>query len=130
VSSVPQLIRLPLTIALAGLMLGYAAGAAARVLMPRLDSENKVARQYMEAMVTLDAKTIGAMHGGNNPAAIALGEMQAMQMLADEWKPTSLTYLGGSVAGKTRTDIYVLGIGAGATAYVLTQVGGEIEKVK
>jgi hypothetical protein len=56
--------------------------------------------------------------------------MQAMQMLADEWKPTSLTYLGGSVAGKTRTDIYVLGIGAGATAYVLTQVGGEIEKVK
>ena len=135
----PPMVRTALAMLLVGGLMGYAATAFATTMVA--DSgvlggggESNDAHKYMMALLKREADSLSQLRPAADVVSRALDQQNATQS-AQDVKPLSVTYLGGSSSGRLSVHIYAVEIQAGSGQYqffplALTIVGGKVVRVE
>jgi hypothetical protein len=136
---IPPLVRTALAMLLVGGLMGYAGTAFMTTLVA--DSgilggggESSDAHKYMMALLQREAESLSRLRPASDVVSRALDQQNASQQ-AQDVKPLSVTYLGGSSSGRLSVHIYAVEIQAGGGQYqffplALTIVGGKVVRVE
>jgi hypothetical protein len=136
---IPPLVRTALAMLLVGGLIGYAGTAFTTTLVA--DSgilggggESSDAHKYMMALLQREADSLSRLRPASDVVSRALDQQNASQQ-AQDVKPLSVTYLGGSSSGRLSVHIYAVEIQAGGGQYqffplALTIVGGKVVRVE
>jgi hypothetical protein len=135
----PPLVRTAMAMLLVGGLMGYAGTAFATTMVA--DSgvlggggESSDAHKYMMALLKREADSLSQLRPAADVVSRALDQQNATQS-AQDVKPLSVTYLGGSSSGRLSVHIYAVEIQAGSGQYqffplALTIVGGKVVRVE
>ncbi len=138
-SLIPPLVRTAMAMLLVGGLMGYAGTAFTTTLVA--DSgilggggESSDAHKYMMALLQREADSLSRLRPASDVVSRALDQQNASQQ-AQDVKPLSVTYLGGSSSGRLSVHIYAVEIQAGGGQYqffplALTIVGGKVVRVE
>jgi hypothetical protein len=136
---IPPLVRTAMAMLLVGGLMGYAGTAFMTTLVA--DSgilggggESSDAHKYMMALLQREAESLSRLRPASDVVSRALDQQNASQQ-AQDVKPLSVTYLGGSSSGRLSVHIYAVEIQAGGGQYqffplALTIVGGKVVRVE
>jgi hypothetical protein len=136
---IPPLVRTAMMMLLVGGLMGYAGTAFTTTLVA--DSgilggggESNDAHKYMMALLKREADSLSQLRPAADVVSRALDQQNASQQ-AQDVKPLSVTYLGGSSSGRLSVHIYAVEIQAGSGQYqffplALTIVGGKVVRVE
>jgi hypothetical protein len=136
---IPPLMRTAMAMLLVGGLMGYASTAFTTTLVA--DSgilggggESSDAHKYMMALLQREADSLSRLRPASDVVSRALDQQNASQQ-AQDVKPLSVTYLGGSSSGRLSVHIYAVEIQAGGGQYqffplALTIVGGKVVRVE
>jgi hypothetical protein len=136
---IPPLVRTAMAMLLVGGLMGYAGTAFTTTLVA--DSgilggggESSDAHKYMMALLQREAESLSRLRPASDVVSRALDQQNASQQ-AQDVKPLSVTYLGGSSSGRLSVHIYAVEIQAGGGQYqvfplALTIVGGKVVRVE
>ena len=135
----PPLVRTAMAMLLVGGLMGYAGTAFGTTMVA--DSgilggggESGDAHKYMMALLKREADSLSQLRPAADVVSRALDQQNATQS-AQDVKPLSVTYLGGSSSGRLSVHIYAVEIQAGSGQYqffplALTIVGGKVVRVE
>src|SRR6266511_1977818 len=138
-SLIPPLVRTAMAMLLVGGLMGYAGTAFTTTVVA--DSgilggggESNDAHKYMMALLKREADSLSQLRPAADVVSRALDQQNATQQ-AQDVKPLSVTYLGGSTSGRLSVHIYAVEIQAGSGQYqffplALTIVGGKVVRVE
>ncbi len=138
-SLIPPLVRTAMAMLLVGGLMGYAGTAFTTTVVA--DSgilggggESSDAHKYMMALLQREADSLSRLRPASDVVSRALDQQNASQQ-AQDVKPLSVTYLGGSSSGRLSVHIYAVEIQAGGGQYqffplALTIVGGKVVRVE
>lgn len=135
----PPLVRTAIAMLLVGGLVGYVGTAFTTTLV--VDSgvlggggESNDAHKYMIALLQRQSESLSQLRPASDVVSRAL-DQQNVSQAAQDVKPLSVTYLGGSSSGRLSVHIYAVELQAGGGQYqffplALTIVGGKVVRVE
>ncbi|MEP6694351.1 MAG: hypothetical protein ABJB39_06890 [Chloroflexota bacterium] len=136
---IPPLVRTAFLMLLVGGLIGYVGTAFTTTLV--VDSgilggggESNDAHKYMIALLQRQSESLSQLRPASDVVSRAL-DQQNVSQAAQDVKPLSVTYLGGSSSGRLSVHIYAVELQAGGGQYqffplALTIVGGKVVRVE
>jgi hypothetical protein len=132
---VPSIVRSAIGTLLVGGLIGFVGSAAAGSFIQdqgwfATSGESREARAYMVALLTREADSLSQLRPQQDVVSQALAAQSAQQS-QQQAKPLSLTYLGGSTAGRLSVQIYAVEVRANDGSVqlfplALTLLGGKV----
>ena len=132
---IPSIVRAAIGTILVGGLIGYVASAATGSFIQdqgwfATSGESREARAYMLALLQHEADSLTQLRPQQDVVSQALAQ-QSSQQSAQQAKPLSLTYLGGSSAGRLSVQIYAVEVRANDGSVqlfplALTLLGGRV----
>ena len=136
---VPSIVKTAIGTILVGGLIGYVASAATGSFIAdqgwfATSGESREARAYMVALLSREADSLNQLRPQQDVVSQALAQ-QSSQQSAQQAKPLSLTYLGGSSAGRLSVQIYAVEVRANDGSVqlfplALTLLGGKVVETR
>ena len=131
----PSIVRVTIGTILVGGLLGFVGSAAMSSFIQdqgwfATSGESREARAYMVALLSREADSLSQLRPQQDVVSQALAQ-QTSQQSAQSAKPLSLTYLGGSTAGRLSVQMYAVEVRANDGSVqlfplALTLLGGKV----
>ena len=136
---VPSIAKTALGTILVGGLIGFVGSAATGSFVQdqgwfATSGESREARAYMLALLSREADSLNQLRPQQDVVSQAMAQ-QSAQQTTQQAKPLSLTYLGGSTAGRLSVQIYAVEVRANDGSVqlfplALTLLGGKVVQTR